>query len=131
VHGLTFRAAAFTNLSRDHLDFHKDLEDYFQAKRRLFTENLSQGGVAVVNGDDTYGSRIYNELKGQKRAAWKFSRRGEGEISAAGVEFTTSGIKGTLKTPAGDIPIKSALVGAHNLENIMTAAGMALGAGYS
>jgi UDP-N-acetylmuramoyl-L-alanyl-D-glutamate--2,6-diaminopimelate ligase len=131
VHGLTFRAAAFTNLSRDHLDFHKDLEEYFQAKRRLFTEFLSPTGVAVVNGDDTYGTRIYNEFKGQKRAAWKFSRRGEGELSAAGLELTTTGIKGTLKTPAGDIPIKSSLIGGHNLENIMCAAGMALGAGYS
>ncbi len=131
VHGLTFRAAAFTNLSRDHLDYHKDLEDYFQAKRKLFVENLSPGGVAVVNGDDTYANRIYNELRGQKRMAWKFSPAGNGEISAAGVEYSTSGIKATLKTPAGDIPIKSALVGPHNLENILAAAGMALSAGYS
>ncbi|HYX92350.1 MAG TPA: UDP-N-acetylmuramoyl-L-alanyl-D-glutamate--2,6-diaminopimelate ligase [Myxococcaceae bacterium] len=139
VHGLVFRAAAFTNLTRDHLDFHKDVEEYFQAKRRLFTECLSSGGVAVVNGDDTFAHRIYNELRGQKshggrpdgRMAWKFSMRGEGEISAAGVEFTLAGIRGTLKTPAGDIPFKSSLVGAHNLENILAATGVALGAGLS
>ncbi|MHB8872669.1 MAG: UDP-N-acetylmuramoyl-L-alanyl-D-glutamate--2,6-diaminopimelate ligase [Myxococcaceae bacterium] len=131
VHGLTFRAAALTNLTRDHLDFHKDLEEYFQAKRRLFIENLSPGGVAVVNGDDTYANRIYSELRGVKRMAWKFSRLGNGEISAAGVEASTSGIKATLKTPAGDIPVKSALVGLHNLDNILAAAGMALSAGYS
>ena len=131
VHGLTFRAAAFTNLTRDHLDFHKDMESYFQAKRRLFTDNLSPGGVAVVNGDDTHAVRIYSELRGLKRMAWKFSRSGAGEISAAGVELTNSGIKATLKTPAGDIAIKSALIGGHNLENILTAAGVALSAGYS
>ncbi len=131
VHGLTFRAAAFTNLTRDHLDFHKDLEDYFQAKRKLFVENLSSGGVAVVNGDDTYANRIYSELRGQKRMAWKFSRAGAGEISASGAEFSLSGIRATLKTPAGDIPLKSQLVGAHNLDNILAAAGMALGAGFS
>ena len=131
VHGLTFRAAAFTNLSRDHLDYHKDLEDYFQAKRRLFSENLSPGGVAVVNGDDTYASRLYNEVRGAKKMAWKFSRTGNGEISAAGVELSLQGIRATLKTPAGDIPVKSSLVGHHNLENILAAAGMALGAGYS
>ncbi|MBX5483615.1 MAG: UDP-N-acetylmuramoyl-L-alanyl-D-glutamate--2,6-diaminopimelate ligase [Myxococcaceae bacterium] len=131
VHGLTFRAAAFTNLTRDHLDFHKDQEAYFQAKRRLFTDYLSRGGVAVVNGDDTFASRIYNELRGEKRMAWKFSGRGEGEISAAGVEFTLQGIQGTLKTPAGDIPFKTPLVGSHNLENILAAAGVALGAGLS
>jgi UDP-N-acetylmuramoyl-L-alanyl-D-glutamate--2,6-diaminopimelate ligase len=139
VHGLVFRAAAFTNLTRDHLDYHKDVEDYFQAKRRLFTEFLSSGGVAVVNGDDTFANRIYTELRGQKgpgsrpegRMAWKFSVRGEGEISAAGVELTLSGIRGTLKTPAGDIPFKSSLVGTHNLENILAATGVALGAGLS
>ncbi len=79
---------------------------YFQAKRRLFTENLSAGGVAVVNGDDTYTTRIYNEMRQLKRQSWKFSRAGNGELSASNVEFTTKGIKATLKTPAGDIAIK-------------------------
>jgi UDP-N-acetylmuramoyl-L-alanyl-D-glutamate--2,6-diaminopimelate ligase len=131
VHGLTFRAAAFTNLTRDHLDYHKDLEEYFQAKRKLFVENLSPGGVAVVNGEDTNATRIYNELRGQKRMAWKFSRQGAGEISATDVQYTLDGIKATLKTPAGDIAIKSALLGPHNLENILAATGIALGAGFS
>ncbi len=131
VHGLTFRAAGFTNLSRDHLDYHKDMEVYFQAKRRLFTENLSAGGLAVVNGDDTYTTRIYNEMRQLKRQSWKFSRAGNGELSASNVEFTTRGIKATLKTPAGDIPIKSSLIGAHNLDNILCAAGIALAAGAS
>ncbi len=129
IHGLTFRAAGFTNLSRDHLDYHKDMEAYFQAKRRMFTDNLSPGGVAVVNGDDTYTNRIYSEMRQLKRMAWKFSRFGNGEISAAGAELTANGIKATLKTPAGDIPVKSSLVGAHNLDNILTAAGIALGFG--
>ncbi|WP_257460671.1 UDP-N-acetylmuramoyl-L-alanyl-D-glutamate--2,6-diaminopimelate ligase [Archangium lipolyticum] len=131
VHGITFKAAAFTNLTRDHLDYHKDMEEYFQAKRKLFLENLSQGGVAVVNGDDTYAIRIYNELRGQKRMAWKFSRQGNGEISSADVSFSLQGIKGVLKTPAGDIPVKSRLLGPHNLENILAAAGLALGAGFA
>lgn len=131
VHGLTFRAAGFTNLSRDHLDFHPDMESYFQAKRRLFTELLSPGGVGVVNADDTYTSRIYTELRQQKRMAWKFSRSGAGEVSAANVELTHSGIKATLKTPAGDIAVRSPLLGAHNLENILCAVGVALAAGAS
>ena len=131
VHGLTFRAAGFTNLSRDHLDYHKDMEAYFQAKRRLFTENLSPGGLAVVNADDTSTNRIYNEMRQLKRQSWKFSRTGNGELSASNVEFSTKGIKATLKTPAGDIAVKSALIGAHNLENILCAAGIALAAGAS
>jgi UDP-N-acetylmuramoyl-L-alanyl-D-glutamate--2,6-diaminopimelate ligase len=131
VHGLTFGAAAFTNLSRDHLDYHKDLEGYFQSKRQLFTEQLAPGGVAVVNGDDTYGNRIYNELRGSKRMAWKFSREGNGDLSAAKADFSLAGTKATLKTPAGDIPIESALIGPHNLENILAATGVALTAGFS
>ncbi|MGO8969640.1 MAG: UDP-N-acetylmuramoyl-L-alanyl-D-glutamate--2,6-diaminopimelate ligase [Myxococcaceae bacterium] len=130
VHGLTFRAAAFTNLSRDHLDYHADMEAYFQAKRKLFNDNLSPGGVAVVNGDDTYAARIYNEVRNARRMAWKFSRTGTGEISAAGVELGLSGIRATLKTPAGDIKVQSSLLGPHNLENILAAAGIALGAGF-
>ena len=52
------------------------MESYFQAKRQLFTDNLCPGGVAVVNGDDTYAVRIYNEVRGSKRMAWKFCRAG-------------------------------------------------------
>ncbi|MBZ4410264.1 UDP-N-acetylmuramoyl-L-alanyl-D-glutamate--2,6-diaminopimelate ligase [Myxococcus sp. MISCRS1] len=131
VHGLTFKAAGFSNLSRDHLDYHKDMEDYFQSKRKLFAENLSASGVAVVNGDDTYASRIYNEQRGQKKMAWKFSRQGSGEISASDVTFSLDGIKGTLKTPSGDIALKSKLLGPHNLENILLAVGIGIGAGFS
>ncbi len=131
VHGLTFKSAGFTNLSRDHLDYHKDHEAYFQAKRKLFTECLSAGGVAVVNGDDTATNRIYNEMRQLKRMAWKFSRLGNGEISAANVECSTKGIRATLKTPAGDIAVKSELIGLHNLDNILCAAGIALAAGAS
>ncbi len=131
VHGLTFRAAGFTNLSRDHLDYHKDMEVYFQAKRRLFTENLSPGGLAVVAADDTYTTRVYNEMKQLKRQAWKFSAAGNAELSASNVEFSTSGIKATLKTPAGDIVVKSPLIGKHNLDNILCATGLALAVGAS
>jgi UDP-N-acetylmuramoyl-L-alanyl-D-glutamate--2,6-diaminopimelate ligase len=63
--------------------------------------------------------------------AWKFSRLGNGEISATDVSYSLQGIKATLKTPAGDIPVKSKLLGPHNLENILAAAGVALGAGMA
>jgi len=56
--GLTPKVAAFTNLSQDHLDYHGDMDTYFKAKERLFTDILSNDGVAVVNSDDKYGQRI-------------------------------------------------------------------------
>lgn len=58
LHGVKIKVAAFTNLTQDHLDYHKDMEPYFAAKNRLFDEILSENGVAVVNGDDPYGDRI-------------------------------------------------------------------------
>jgi len=131
VHGLTFRSAAFMNLSRDHLDYHRDMEDYFQAKRKLFCENLSSGGVAVVSAEDSYALRIFNEFRAQRRTAWKFSLEEGAELFAVNASFSAEGIVATLKTPAGDIPIKSQLVGAHNLENIMAAAGLTLSLGFS
>ncbi|MGC8795574.1 Mur ligase family protein [Thermodesulfovibrio sp.] len=61
-----FDVAVFTNLSRDHLDFHKDMDDYFQAKKRLFTDLLKEEGIAVINIDDEYGRRLAQEIKNEK-----------------------------------------------------------------
>ncbi|HWR90336.1 MAG TPA: UDP-N-acetylmuramoyl-L-alanyl-D-glutamate--2,6-diaminopimelate ligase [Dissulfurispiraceae bacterium] len=74
-HGLTqrradctrFSAAVFTNLTRDHLDFHGTMEEYFTAKERLFTELLDEGGCAVVNVDDPYGQRLVAKLRDVRR----------------------------------------------------------------
>jgi UDP-N-acetylmuramoyl-L-alanyl-D-glutamate--2,6-diaminopimelate ligase len=60
------------------------METYFQSKRKLFNENLSPGGVAVVNGDDTYAARLYNEVRSSKRMAWKFSRNGGRDLRGRG-----------------------------------------------
>lgn len=58
-----FDAAVFTNLTRDHLDFHGDIDCYFQAKKKLFTSHLKKDGIAVINCDDGFGRRIYEEMK--------------------------------------------------------------------
>ncbi len=66
--GLNIHVAAFTNLGRDHLDYHNDMDRYFAAKKRLFTELLRPGGCAVVNLDEPYGAEIINSLKGREIA---------------------------------------------------------------
>ncbi|MBI5067716.1 MAG: UDP-N-acetylmuramoyl-L-alanyl-D-glutamate--2,6-diaminopimelate ligase [Deltaproteobacteria bacterium] len=129
VAGLVFRVAGFTNLTRDHLDYHGDLERYFLAKRRLFAEGMAAGGVAVVNGDDPFGDRLHRELTDAGRTAWRFGTSGAAEVRAHEVRITLSGIEASLETPAGILPLRSPLVGAHNLENLLLAAGMALGLG--
>jgi UDP-N-acetylmuramoyl-L-alanyl-D-glutamate--2,6-diaminopimelate ligase len=123
---LAFRAAGFTNLTRDHLDYHGDLERYFAAKRRLFTEQLAPGGAAVVNGADPFGARLASELAG--RTVWRFGGDGA-ELRAREARHGLAGIEAALDTPAGAIALRSPLVGAHNLENLLCAAGLALAAG--
>jgi UDP-N-acetylmuramoyl-L-alanyl-D-glutamate--2,6-diaminopimelate ligase len=128
VAGLSFRAAGFTNLGRDHLDYHPDVESYFQAKRRLFTERLTRDGVAVVNAGDAHGALLAAELRAAGRTVWRFGVPGA-EIAPRGLAIDMSGIRTVLATPRGDVAVSSPLVGAHNLDNLMLAAGLALALG--
>jgi UDP-N-acetylmuramoyl-L-alanyl-D-glutamate--2,6-diaminopimelate ligase len=124
VAGLGFDLAIFTNLTRDHLDFHRDLEDYFQAKRRLF-DQLKPKGVAVVNIDDPRGRQLADELP-------RVSTYGDGgDVSGHSVEFTPRGISGVLTTPRGELEFESALLGDYNLQNIVAAAAGAEALGLS
>ncbi len=126
LEGTEFAVRIFTNLSRDHLDFHGDMESYFQAKRRLFVE-LSTG-VPVVNADDPHGARLLAELPD----ALSFSVRA-GSLAAVrpkgDPEVGAGGVRGEFETPAGRVPVDSPLLGEPNLENIaaMIATGVALG----
>ena len=128
VFGLSFRAAGFTNLGRDHLDYHPDEESYFQAKRRLFTEHLAPGGTAVVNAADPHGARLAAELARAGRRVWRFGTE-DGEIRARGARLGVDGVSAGIDTPAGRLDVRSRLVGAHNLSNLCCAAGLALACG--
>jgi UDP-N-acetylmuramoyl-L-alanyl-D-glutamate--2,6-diaminopimelate ligase len=125
---LAFDAAAFTNLTRDHLDYHGDVESYFAAKRRLFVDHLAPGGVAVVNGEDPWGARLAAGLAAAGRRVWRFGLR-DGDVTARDVRSGLDGLSATVRTPAGEIAVRSPLVGAHNLENLLCAAGLALAVG--
>ncbi|MBS2029795.1 MAG: UDP-N-acetylmuramoyl-L-alanyl-D-glutamate--2,6-diaminopimelate ligase [Deltaproteobacteria bacterium] len=130
VAGLTFSAAAFTNLTRDHLDYHRDMDEYFDAKSKLFTQYLAPDGVAVVNGDDEWGQRLAAELKGMKKTAWRFSTKNpQAEILGSDAKVTLDGIELNVKTPLGPVKLKSALVGQHNIENMLAATGLAVASG--
>ena len=125
VAGIRFRAAGFTNLTRDHLDYHGDMERYFGAKRRLFLEHLAPDGLAVVNVRDPWGARLADQL-GPGRRVWRYGGRAGDDLAAEDVVTGLSGTAGTLRTPKGPISFRSPLVGAHNLENLLCAAGLAL-----
>jgi len=114
VEGAAFDLAIFTNLSRDHFDFHRDFEDYFQAKRRLFGR-LKTGGRAVTNIDDAYGRRLAADLPGVLTFGAK------GDVAPLEVEMDDRGIRGALATPRGPLEFHTGLLGSYNLENILAA----------
>ncbi len=130
VAGMRFRAAGFTNLTRDHLDYHGDMERYFAAKRRLFTEHLAPDGVAVVNVRDPAGARLADQL-GPGRTVWRYGGRADDALRADDLSAGLDGTAATFVTPAGRLEVRSRLVGVHNLENLLCAAGLALGLGIA
>jgi UDP-N-acetylmuramoyl-L-alanyl-D-glutamate--2,6-diaminopimelate ligase len=118
VDGVGFDVAIFTNLTRDHLEFHGDMEGYFAAKKRLF-EHLkpdAAGSRAVVNLGDPYGRRLAAEIPG----ALTYGEGGA--VAPLSVELGTKGIRATLATPRGELSFHSPLLGRFNLENLLTAA---------
>ncbi len=122
VAGAAYDLGVFTNLTRDHLDFHGDLESYFAAKRRLFSQ-LKPGGKAVVNLEDTYGRRLATELEAAGIATVTYGAGGQ--VFLAGPEVTLGGIRATVVNPSGSFPVRSPLIGRFNLENLGAAAAAA------
>ncbi|BCS52290.1 UDP-N-acetylmuramoyl-L-alanyl-D-glutamate--2,6-diaminopimelate ligase [Geobacter sp. SVR] len=124
VDGCHFDVGVFTNLTRDHLDYHKTMESYLDSKLRLFRELLRTAPVkpqrrAAVNMDDEYGARV---AAAAVCPVITYGVDFAGDVRAANVTSSVSGISGTLVTPAGEIPFESRLLGKFNLSNILAAA---------
>ena len=129
---LRYEVAAFTNLTRDHLDYHGTMEEYFDAKRRLFDGRLGEPPrVSVINADDEYGRRLSQEISSAGRRVIRFAIDADAEVSARGVEFSMSGTRMTLRTPEGEREVTSPLVGRPHVYNILTAAACAQAVGIS
>ncbi|HYN20648.1 MAG TPA: UDP-N-acetylmuramoyl-L-alanyl-D-glutamate--2,6-diaminopimelate ligase [Thermoanaerobaculia bacterium] len=118
VAGASFDVAVFTNLTRDHLDYHPDMESYFAAKRRIF-QQLKPGGRAVVNIEDPYGWRLAEEMP----EAVTFGVGGH--VWVREVTMSPAGTVGVLATPRGEIPFVTHLLGRYNLLNLLAAAAAA------
>jgi UDP-N-acetylmuramoyl-L-alanyl-D-glutamate--2,6-diaminopimelate ligase len=127
VDGLRFAAAAFTNLSPEHLDFHRDLEDYGEAKAVLFESHLEAGGTGVINTDDAHGREIFSRLAGDRRLS--FGLGPDVDITAENIRLAPEETSFTLKTPGWSRKLRSPLVGEHNLRNMLGTAGMAIALG--
>jgi len=120
VDDMTFAAGVFTNLTRDHLDFHRDMEAYFQAKRRLF-EMLPRTAPSVINADDPRGASLLDV--GGRAVTYGIAKRAD--ITPGPLSFSIDGLTFDVRTPRGTIHVRSKLVGRPNVYNILAAAGTA------
>ena len=126
----SFAAGVFTNLSQDHLDYHRKMDEYFAAKSRLFLEILANGdaavGIAVLNLDDPRGEELHRRVS---VPTLTYGHHPRSQVRPLSNRFRTHGLEARLATPAGEIEINSRLVGPFNLANILAAAATALALG--
>ena len=116
VDGIRFAAGGFTNLTRDHLDFHSDMESYFAAKRRLF-DMLPADAPAVVNLDDPRGQAIAEAA--QRPVTYAINRGAD--VTPGPLSFSLEGLSFDVRTPKGVVRASSKLVGKPNVYNILAA----------
>jgi UDP-N-acetylmuramoyl-L-alanyl-D-glutamate--2,6-diaminopimelate ligase len=131
VDELSFRAALFTNLGRDHLDYHGTAENYFAAKLRLFTELLPKGRaepIAIVNGDDPHGQRVLDAVKGHKVS---FGLGRDCNVRAESWSADVNGIRAKVRAFDQVFEIESPLLGEINLRNILGASAVPVALGIA
>jgi UDP-N-acetylmuramoyl-L-alanyl-D-glutamate--2,6-diaminopimelate ligase len=126
--GLHFAAAIFTNLTREHMDYHKTFEDYFAAKKTLFIgTGAGAPDTAIINVDDDYGKK----LLGLAKKTVTYGLNSGADVTTKKFQLTFSGLTFTAQTPNGKIQITSSLVGRINVYNILAAIGAAQALGLS
>jgi len=117
VDGIGFSGAIFTNLTGDHLDYHRTMEEYFLAKARLFT-GLADEALAVINGDDLYGPRLVEMARSR---VVTYGIHSPADFTAENIQMSFQGTRFLVKTPDGEIAITTPMVGQHNIYNILAA----------
>lgn len=126
VYGTEFDIAVFTNLSQDHLDYHKDMDDYLRAKTLLFTglgNTYKRKKYAVLNGDDPHSNAIQQNTA-QPIVTYGFERKAD--IRATNIDYQLNHTIFTLETPVGKTIIKSKLIGTFNIYNMLAASSVAI-----
>jgi UDP-N-acetylmuramyl-tripeptide synthetase len=116
VHGCRFEVAVFTNLTRDHLDFHGDMESYFAAKRRLFDTYLRPDGHAVINADDDRAPALIAASRGK---VWTYGLERKADVSASGISLSLKGTRFRAHTPGAVFDVETPLIGRFNIENFL------------
>jgi UDP-N-acetylmuramoyl-L-alanyl-D-glutamate--2,6-diaminopimelate ligase len=133
LEGCRFDVVVFTNLTQDHLDFHENMETYFQAKQRLFVEYLRNEGKAnsvraIINEDDPWGARLKRVCPAP---VWTYGIYGKPDVHATNIRYTMKNTQFSVTTPIGTCSLSSPLVGEHNVYNMLAAIGVAIERGCS
>jgi UDP-N-acetylmuramoyl-L-alanyl-D-glutamate--2,6-diaminopimelate ligase len=126
VHGVEFDLGIFTNLTQDHLDFHGDMESYYEAKKQLFT-SIQAGpkpGAAVLNIDDSFGSRLARETSAEVQFTYGLDQ--SAKLRATEFKLGHGETTFTVDTPVGLFPVTMPLIGRHNIYNALAAIGAGL-----
>jgi len=126
VNMLKYDAAIFTNLTQDHLDFHKNMENYYKAKYKLFSL-LKDNGKGIINIDDEWGKRIVNE---KPCSIITYSINGEADLKGRIIEYTNHNMKIEIEYESKKYSFETELMGKFNLYNIMGATGALIAMGY-
>jgi UDP-N-acetylmuramoyl-L-alanyl-D-glutamate--2,6-diaminopimelate ligase len=126
VHGVEFDLGIFTNLTQDHLDFHGDMESYYEAKKQLFT-SIQEGakpGAAILNIDDSFGSRLARETSAEVQLTYGLDE--SAKLRATEFQLGHGETSFTAETPAGCFAVRMPLIGRHNIYNALAAIGAGL-----
>jgi UDP-N-acetylmuramyl-tripeptide synthetase len=129
---LRFRVAIFTNLTQDHLDYHGTMENYFDAKKKLFDGRLGEApSVCVINIDDEWGRKLTDDLTAKGQRIVTYSQYRNADVTADDINVSLlTGTSFLLKTPHGEREINSPLVGRPHVYNMLAATGAAIWLGY-
>ena len=127
--GVRLAAAAFTNLSRDHLDYHADIEDYYRAKAGLFERVLPDDGVAVVNVDDPKGRGIADLVRSRDQDIIAFGRSEDADLRIRALRFDATGQDLRFDWTGMPQQARLSLIGGFQAENVLAAAGLAIASG--
>jgi UDP-N-acetylmuramyl-tripeptide synthetase len=129
---LDYEVAVYTNLTRDHLDYHKTMENYWYAKQRLFDGRLgSRPKTSVINVDDAHGVELANRLEKEGLRVVRYALNSEADVSARDAEFSLNGMRFRLRTPGAELDFHSPLVGPPHVYNTLAAVASGLALGYS
>jgi UDP-N-acetylmuramyl-tripeptide synthetase len=128
---LEFAVAVFSNLTRDHLDYHKTMENYWYAKQRLFDGRLgTRPRNSVINVDDPYGVELAATLEKDGLRVIRYAVKADADVTAREPQFSLNGMRFRLTTPQGECDFQSPLVGPPHLYNTLAAVAGGLALGY-